>query len=168
RRKTILQRDAQYTVQLQDADTGKALGSPMRHQRPVLIAGSSVPPGQPHACSSDQSRVLTVDGDNVARLWNAQTGKLVKELETGQTFFTAAFSPDGKFVVTGDFAATAHVWDAATGEPKWKLKHQPDGPVFNVTFSPNGKLLLTGGADGAARFWDSGSKEPLGRPLLHD
>jgi WD40 repeat protein len=169
-RKTILTRDAQYTVQLRNATTGQPLGSPMRHQRPVLIAGSSVPPGQPHACSSDGHRALTVDGDGVARLWDTQAGELIIRLRSlpEETFVTAAFSPDGKVLVTGNFNRAASVWDAATGQLIGKLEHESGEWVFQVAFHPDGRMLLTGGTDGAARFWDSGSKEPLGRPLLHD
>jgi WD40 repeat protein len=167
---TILARGAEHTVQLRHATTYKPVGAPLPHPRPVLIGGTSVLSSQRQACSSDHRRVLTVDEDDVARLWDAQTGKLLTPLKTAreQAFLGAAFSPDGKLIVTANFLSMAHVWDAATGELKWKLKHQLDGPVFNVTFSPNGKLLLTGGADKAVRFWDPDTGEPLGQPLLHD
>jgi WD40 repeat protein len=166
---TILTRDEDYTVQLRDAATSQPVGVPMRHQRPVSITGGSVPVGQPHACSSDRCRVLTVDEENVARLWDAQTGQLVSPIRPlpEATIFAAAFSPDSKVIVTGDFMWTAHVWDAATGKHIRKLQHEADGPIFRLTFRPNGKMLLTGGADGAARFWDSDTGEPIGRPLLH-
>ena len=170
-RRTILTREAGHTVQLRDAATNQPTGKPLRHQRPVLIGGTSNPPGQPQACSSDRRRALTVDADNVARLWDAQTGKLVTELKPvpESTFFAAAFSPDGKLVVTGNFEGnTAHVWHAATGRHLHQLKHERDGPVFAVAFRPGGRMVATVGADRAARFWDPATGEQLGEPLMHN
>jgi WD40 repeat protein len=63
----------------------------------------------------------------------------------------AAFSPDGRRVVTGSQDETARVWEAATGKPlSIPLRH--DGPVAPVAFSPDGRTVLTGSWQGA-RLW---------------
>jgi WD domain, G-beta repeat len=51
-----------------------------------------------------------------ARVWNASTGQVIANLE-GHTdrVFSAAFSPDGRLVVTASADQTARVWNAATG-----------------------------------------------------
>jgi WD40 repeat protein/serine/threonine protein kinase len=172
-RRTILTRDGQNTAQLRDAATGQPIGKPLPHQRPVIAgAGMSLVGYQRHACSSDRRRVLTVDEDNVARLWDTMSGKLLTVLkpELNQTvqpiFFAAAFSPDSKFLVTGNFLWKVHLWDAATGELlPCKLEHEPHGGVRGVAFSPDGRILATGGADRAVRFWDSATGERLDPPL---
>jgi WD40 repeat protein/serine/threonine protein kinase len=168
-RKTILTRDAEYTIQLRDAASNQAVGKPLPHQRPVLIAGSTIPPGEPHACSSDRFRALTVDADNVARLWDTQTGRLITQLKPlpEALFLAAAFSPDNKSLVTGGFASATHVWDATTGKLIRKLESQ-SGVVFRVAFRHDGGMLLTANGDKTARFWDSDTGVPIDPPLFHD
>src|SRR5205807_9901064 len=73
----------------------------------------------------------------------------------------AAFSPDGRLVVTASADKTARVWDAATGEPVTPpLKHGAE--VTRASFSPDGRRLftITGGVlfdrylDRQAWVWD--------------
>jgi WD40 repeat protein len=60
---------------------------------------------------------------------------------------TVAFSPDGKYVVSGG-GETARVWVAATGAEVSRMTH--DGSVSSVAFSPDGKYVLSRGSDGTA------------------
>ncbi len=66
----------------------------------------------------------------------------------------AAFSPDGRHVVTASLDKTARVWDAATGEPVTPpLEHE--GEVQYAEFSPDGQRVVTASADHKARIWDA-------------
>jgi WD40 repeat protein len=66
----------------------------------------------------------------------------------------AAFSPDGRRVVTASADGTAQVWDAATGDPVTPpLKH--NGAVNCAAFSPDGRRVVTASEDGTARMWDA-------------
>jgi WD40 repeat protein len=77
----------------------------------------------------------------------------------------AAFSPDGKSVVTAS-GNTARLWASATGKPLGPpLQHQ--GRVEAAAFSPDGKRVVTASQDKTARLWDSATGEPLGPPLQH-
>lgn len=51
--------------------------------------------------------------DRTVRLWDAETGAEVMTLKghAGQVF-SAAFSPDGKRIVTGSNDSAAKVWDS--------------------------------------------------------
>ena len=72
----------------------------------------------------------------------------------------AAFSPDGRRVVTCSLDLTARVWDAMTGQALTEpLKHE--GQVIRVSFSPDGRRILTGGIGGQIRLWDSETGLPL-------
>ena len=68
----------------------------------------------------------------------------------------AAFSPDGKLVVTASWDKTAGIWDARTGKLLRTLGKEPEG-VRDAEFSPDGKEIVTGSAyeDWTARIWDT-------------
>jgi WD40 repeat protein len=75
------------------------------------------------AFSPDGTRIVTGSWDWTARVWDARTGSLQRELKghTG-TVWSVAFSPDGTRIVTGSGDWTAKVWDAWTGTPQLELK----------------------------------------------
>jgi len=77
---------------------------------------------------------------------------------TGHTgaLYDAAFSPDGKRIVTASADHTAQVWDAETGHPLTTLIGHT-GPVNDAAFSPDGKRIITASEDATARVWDADS-----------
>jgi WD40 repeat protein len=82
-----------------------------------------------------------------------------------------AYSPDGRWIATGDKAGIAHIWDAATGKHVAGPLRHPH-PVWDVVFSPDGKLLLTAsgapdGSRGEAHLWQVPSGTSFHGPLRH-
>ena len=117
--------------------------------------------------SPDGQRLLTCGGKPAegkgtggAQVWDSATGQKLLDLE-GHNYcvWSAAFSPDGKRIVTGagDWAygpGEAKVWDAATGQELLTLQGHSNG-VRSVAFSPDSKRILTGSVDRTARVWDA-------------
>jgi WD40 repeat protein len=92
-----------------------------------------------------------------ASLWDAVHGQMLVEFPDGIN--DAAFSPDGKWVVTAGNDWTVRLWDASTQKQIWSLGgHQ--GPVRTVAFSKDGRWLATGSDDATARIWRTANGSP--------
>ena len=65
---------------------------------------------------------------------------------------TAAFSPDGRRIVTASEDGTARVWDSETGRELDVLKGHI-GAVYSAAFSPDGRRIVTASIDRTARVW---------------
>ncbi len=102
-----------------------------------------------------------VAGDFFARVWNIQTGQPGATLKGHSGLVgRAAFSPDGRRVVTASFDGTAMVWDADSGARLIILSGHK-GIVWDAAFSPDGRRIVTAGADGLALVWDANSGQRL-------
>ena len=73
---------------------------------------------------------------------------------------SVAFSPDGKFILTGDWNKLAQLWDRNSGKLLRTFSGHQDA-LFSVAFSPDGQSILTGSWDTSARLWNvtSGKQE---------
>src|SRR5262249_11907004 len=80
---------------------------------------------------------------------------------------SAAFSPDGKRVVTASDDNTARVWESETGAEIAVLKGHEDR-VNSAAFSPDGRRVVTVSYDQTARLWDVSRSEVVvrGRALV--
>jgi WD40 repeat protein len=100
------------------------------------------------AVSTDGMLVGTPAGvtpTNKIYLWNTATGEPVHPQEETHVdeIIDEAFSPDGKWIVTGSSDATVRLWDAATGRHVRKLD-EGNGWVKYVDFSPDSNLVILG------------------------
>jgi len=75
-------------------------------------------------------------------------------LHHGGPVYVAAYSPDGKLLVTASVDHSARVWVAASGHLLATLTGH-NGPVNDAAFSPDGKRIVTASDDGTARVWEA-------------
>jgi WD40 repeat protein/tRNA A-37 threonylcarbamoyl transferase component Bud32 len=138
-----------------DVVTRKQVTPPLRHGQEVRHA----------SFSPDGRRFITAGRDEVARVWDAGTGKEV--LPPRYRVTHAAFSPDGRWIVTAGEDRRARLWDAASGAewPTAPMEHSHF--VLWAAFSPDGRRLITASADQTARVWDALTGVALTPPLLH-
>jgi eukaryotic-like serine/threonine-protein kinase len=99
--------------------------------------------------------------------WRYATRPTLVQCFFHQGGMSAAFSPDGRRIVTaGGDDKTARVWDAATGAAlSPPLKHVEW--VNQATFSPDGRRVVTANADETAQVWDAATGQALSPPLTH-
>jgi WD40 repeat protein len=104
----ILSAGSEATARLWDAETGRAIGSPLRH--PTFVRDATLAP--------DGRRVATIDAEKKVRLWDAETGDLLVPPFTlplasiGRLWFSA----DGRRVIALDTNGTTKQWTLPTFE----------------------------------------------------
>jgi WD40 repeat protein len=80
---------------------------------------------------------------------------------------SAAFSHDGKRVITASSDATARLWDAKTAEEIRILYAGVPFHLNSVAFSPDDKLIVTASDGPTALIWDAGTGQIIGELTGH-
>lgn len=101
------------------------------------------------ALSPDGRSVLTVRSYE-AHLWDAASGDSLKEF-AGEG--AVAFSPDGRYFLTGGKDKVARLWNRATLRETGRLVGH-SGLLLSAAFSPDSRFVATGGWDSTARLWN--------------
>lgn len=80
---------------------------------------------------------------------------------------SAAYTPDGKLVVTGSFDRNARIFNAADGKLLRTLQGHT-GQIFSVSVSPDGRQAITASRDGTVKKWDLFIPTPLTELAAHE
>ena len=89
----------------------------------------------------------------VCELVTGQATTLGAPVAHSQSITSAAFSPDGRSVITTAWDGEAKIWDAQSGQQIGNaLRHGK--VIHSAAFSPNGMKLVTASDDGTARIWE--------------
>ena len=147
------------TARVWDAESGRPVGEPMRHER----RGQR---GQFQPWTGDVfSPRLTTEplgcGTQIA------ASRWVNQCAMSARSTRPLFSPDGRRILTASDDGTARVWDADSGKPVGEPMRHEDG-VFVVSFDADGQRIFTAARNGIARVWDAQSGEPVGEPIRHE
>jgi WD40 repeat protein len=91
-------------------------------------------------------------GDKTLRIWKVVRNRLVRELKGHTGWLTrAAYSPDGRSLLSGGVDGTARLWDTATERLLHTLQAHA-GTVHDVASSPDGARVATAAADHQVRL----------------
>jgi WD40 repeat protein len=110
---------------------------------PLARLRSPTAPIQAVAISADGRRVVGVSSGG-AFLWSASgaVGAPLAKFDRTNRPLSAAFSPDGATVATGDFGGVVRLWRAADGAPHGRLLPRgAPAPITAVAFSSDGSRL---------------------------
>jgi WD40 repeat protein len=95
---------------------------------------------------------------NTVQVWEARNGELAFTLPPGTECYAVAFSPDGRYLVTGS-ERDVQVWDVQRGDAP---NRQPVGTlgthkreIRGLVFSRDGKHLASASGDGVVKLWDA-------------
>ncbi len=81
--------------------------------------------------------------------------------------FTAAWSPDGKYLALGDGAGTVQIRKALTGATVLTIRGHANH-VWAVAWSPDGKRLASASWDQTVQMWDAATGKHLMTYRGHD
>lgn len=119
------------------------------------------------AWSVDSVYVASASDDKSIRIWSAESGTTVRELQGHTNFvFCVNYNPHSNLLASGGFDETVRIWDVARGRTMRVLPAHSD-PVTAVMFNYDGSLLASAAMDGLVRVWDSESGQCI-RTLVDD
>jgi WD40 repeat protein/anti-sigma factor RsiW len=200
--KTVLTGAEDGKALLWDVATGQPQGEALAHPKPVLAVAfsqdgayfmtgcedharrwqtSTRRPDGPLLQGSfsaaglrpDGRAILTGGPDDTARLWDAASGTLVRQLAHQGTITAAVFTPDGGSALLAGMDWTARLWDLGTGRPVGGAPLRHAEVVEAAAVSPGGennpraigKLLATASRDTTVRLWQMAPGLQLGQSL---
>jgi GTPase SAR1 family protein/predicted phosphodiesterase len=97
--------------------------------------------------------IATGSSDSNIRLWDIESGRLVRALEGHQnSVWSVAWSGDGQWLASGAEDGTVRVWEASRGRLVHTLEGHQDW-VWSVAWSGDGQWLASGASDRTVRVW---------------
>jgi WD40 repeat protein len=132
-------------VRLWDLEQGAVIRSMPGHTQEVTSV----------AFSPDGKSLLSGSFDRTVRLWDVATGKELKRFEGTGRVENAAFTPDGKRIVScGDASdSRLHLWDIQSGQQILQSEAVGRG-ITGLAVLPDGRRCVTAGNDDVIRIWE--------------
>ncbi|MBV9864439.1 MAG: WD40 repeat domain-containing protein [Abitibacteriaceae bacterium] len=111
------------------------------------------------AFAPDGKSVVAGVYEGVLKLWNTQSGQLLKTLDVAtrrrpfSEIYAVTFAPNGKIIASGYDNNQIWLWDVATGKPVQVCTGHTKA-VVAIAFAPDSKVVASGSADGTIKLWD--------------
>jgi WD40 repeat protein len=118
--------------------------------------------------SPDGAVAVTVPSDQGGPVvWDAATGKILRNLTGQESYADAVFAPDGRTLATSGREGVLQVWDTVTWQRRATTPPDRAG-ITALDIAPDGRRILTGSADGAVTLWDAASLQKLVSLASHE
>jgi WD40 repeat protein len=98
------------------------------------------------------------------RVWDAATGKLLREWPSDKNIDRLAFSPDGRTLAALLKGGAIVLWEVATARERGRFQAHPPIRWINgmaLAFSPDGRTLASASEEGTIRLWEPASGKRL-------
>ena len=136
-----------------DAATGRPRGDPVPVRLPGIV-DELVP-------SPDGRSAIVLTGKPRARMVSLSTGAWLGRVKHPRVVTDAAFSPDGKLVVSVGRDDVGRVWSTKTWTEVMDPLEGHNGQVLTVAFDRGGDRIATGSTDQTGRVWRARDGRPL-------
>jgi WD40 repeat protein len=123
------------------------------------------------AVSTDGRQVAATLSPEIVRVWEVETGNIIKDLKTPEYEFRAvAYSADNKTLLAAGERVNRDsrffVWDT-TNWQEASTQSELTGPLRRLVFSPDGRWLAADSAQGRIHLWDVAGRQ-LARTIAAD
>ena len=103
--------------------------------------------------SSDGKFLVTAADESAVTFWNLKTYRFEKSLPESTWTKVAVFSPNGKYLATGNRSGVVKVWDWDNGIPYAQLQGHK-GTIHAIAYSADGTRIASTGSHGVVKVWD--------------
>jgi WD40 repeat protein len=112
------------------------------------------------AFSRNDRRVAGAYFCGYADVWDARTGRLLRQVNEAGEVSAVDLSPDGSRLLVSSWDSRATIWGVASGRRLVNLIGDTRG-LEGAAFSPDGSLVATSSLDQTVRIWDSHTGQEL-------
>ena len=115
--------------------------------------------------TADGSQLVTGHGDGMIRVWDFETGELVREFgDHSGIIYALSYNNDYSLLASGGQDRIGKVWDFATGEKIVEMSSHTE-EIYTVTFNADSTELLTSANDRSIRRFSISDGSELWRTL---
>ncbi len=133
------------------AQSGKVVVWDVVTGRRVAVVGDEFDTVLAADISPDHSLIALGGPNKLVKIYSAGSGVLLHKMKKHTDWVTALnFTPDGKFLITGDRAGGLVVWDAQGREMVSTTAHK----ASITAIASVGSLAATASEDGTIKYWD--------------